>query len=170
MIVFLDSALDHELLRFDYPGNNVFDIDDFISRSKFSFDHYTTILITESVHDVPQQYLANVANLNWDIVVDLDGYTKEFGLAKTIDHVNVQHQLLTDPHTITPSDSINHSITRWYKCGDYQLRITGLINYNVHGRRLQAPLVIGKTPYCESRNSFDSRHRQDTVQAPKYKR
>lgn len=157
MIVFLDSSLDHELLRFDYPGNNVFDIDDFKSRSKFSFEHYTTILITESVHDVPEQYLANVANLNWDIVVDLDGYTKEFGLAKTIDHVNVQHQLLTEPNTITSSDIINHSITRWYKCGDYQLRMTGLFSYydNVKRCKLPASLVIGKTPYCEKPSLFD---------------
>lgn len=157
MIVFLDSSLDHELLRFDYPGNNVFDIDDFKSRSKFSFEHYTTILITESVHDVPEQYLANVANLNWDIVVDLDGYTKEFGLAKTIDHVNVQHQLLTEPNTITSLDIINHSITRWYKCGDYQLRMTGLFSYydNVKRCKLPASLVIGKTPYCEKPSLFD---------------
>lgn len=157
MIAFLDSDLDNELLKFDYPQNNVFDIDDFISRSKFSFDHYTTILITESVHDVPEQYLANVANLNWDIVVDFDGYTKEFGLAKTIDHVNVQHQLLTDPNTITTSDSINHSITRWYKCGDYQLRMTGMFSYidKVKKRKLSAPLAVGSTPYCEKPSMFD---------------
>lgn len=157
MIVFLDLSLNNELLKFEYPRNNTFNIDDFISKSKFSFDHYTTILITESVHDVPEQYLANVANLSWDIVVDLDGYTKEFGLAKTIDHANVQHQLLTDSNTITPSDSINHSITRWYKCGDYQLRMTGMFPYrdNVKKRMLSAPLVTGSTPYCEKPSLFD---------------
>ena len=157
MIAFLDSDLDNELLKFEYPRNNTFDIDDFISRSKISFDHYTTILITESAHDVPEQYLANVANLNWDIVVDFDGYTKEFGLAKTIDHVNVQHQLLTDSSTITTSDTINHSITRWYKCGDYQLKMTGLFPYydKAKKRKLNGPLVIGGTPYCDRSSMLD---------------
>lgn len=159
MIVFLDPCLDTELIKFEYPRNNRFDIDDFICRSRFSFDNYTTILITESIHDIPDQYLSNVANLNWDIVVDFDGYTKSYGLAKTIDHANVQHQLLTEPSTILPSDTINHEFTRWYKCGDYQLRMTGLFNYNGNGRRQRAPLITGNIPYCDSPNNFD---RKDT--------
>lgn len=154
MIIFLSHDLDDELLRFVYPNNNCFDIDDFISKSRFSFDDYTTLLITESCHDVSEQHLATVANLNWDIVIDFDGFTKSFGLAKTISHSNVQYQLLTNPKTISPTDTIDHAFTRWYKCGDYQLRTTG---HFATKSKSYASLITGNSVYCEKRSQLDGK-------------
>lgn len=157
MIVFLDPELDTILPKFGYSKNACFDVDDFISNSKISFDKYTTILVTESLHDVPVQYLASVANLSWDIVIDFDGFTKKYGFANNINHVNVHYQLLTDPNSILPNDTINHSFTRWYQCGDYQIRTTGLVPYidKITKSRKYTTLITGQSPYCDNRSTLD---------------
>lgn len=158
IIAFLDPDLDTQLLKFDYPKNDRFDIDDFISRSRFSFDKYTTILVTESLHDVPAQYLATVANLGWDIVVDYDGYSQEYGFATNVNHVNIQYQLVTSPNSIPSNDNINHSYTRWFRCGDYQVRSTGLFRYKdrATGSAVNSTFITGRTPYCNNYASLDS--------------
>lgn len=157
MIVFLDSDLETELPKFESPINDRFDVDDFISRSKISFEKCTTILVVESLHDVPAQYLEDVANLSWDIVVDFDGYTRKYGFASHIGHFNVQHYQLTDPASILPGDVINHSYTRWYQCGDYQIRTTNLVNRydRTTGKQQNISIITGLTPYFRNRSGIE---------------
>lgn len=76
-------------------------------------------MIADSVHDVRRDYRKAIANMQWNLVVDLDGYSDCGGLLETVEHNRIQREVLcrnvADNLTQLPIDH-----TLWYRCGEYQ--------------------------------------------------
>lgn len=118
MLIFLDSDYRDQLPFFEFE--ELFDYDRMLAEPCcFSFDGTTTILIADSAHDVRRDYRKAVANLPWNLVIDLDGYSDCGGLLETVEHNRIQKEVLcrnvADNLTQLPIDH-----TLWYRCGEYQ--------------------------------------------------
>ena len=117
MIVFLDSDEEDQLPRFtaDCP----FEYDTFLQRPcNFNFDDYATILLIDSAHDAREDRRQAVSNLPWDIVIDLDGYSDQGGLLKSVVHNRIQREVLTTANMGKIPDPIRGQ-TLWLRCGQY---------------------------------------------------
>lgn len=148
MIIFLDDKYKDELPVFTY--NNYFSYDEFLAKIGYQnfFHETTTILIVDSVHDVKYDERKAVANLPWDIVIDLDGYSDHCGLLNA-----VEHDSITKEYTVHPSQQLTCGKTLWYRCGDYQ------IPYNTYKNHGSAPLIKGYDEFKVSganKNSYSS--------------
>ncbi len=118
MLIFMDSDYCDQLPFFEFE--ELFDYDRMLAEPCcFSFDNATTILIADSVHDVRRDYRKAIANMQWNLVVDLDGYSDCGGLLETVEHNRIQREVLcrnvADNLTQLPIDH-----TLWYRCGEYQ--------------------------------------------------
>ena len=118
MLVFMDSSYRDQLPFFEFE--ELFDYDRMLAEPCcFSFNGATTILIADSAHDVRRDYRKAVANLPWNLVVDLDGYSDCGGLLESVEHNRIQKEILcrsvADNLTQLPIDH-----TLWYRCGEYQ--------------------------------------------------
>lgn len=117
MLIFMDSTYG-ELPEFEYSVQ--FDLNHFLATPcDFDFEHYTTVLIAESVHDVPAYQRSVVANLPWDMVIDLDGYSEQGGLLSSVSHNRIRKQVL-DLSASRQAQPLLRGNTLWYRCGDYQ--------------------------------------------------
>lgn len=118
MLIFMDSEYRDQLPFFEFE--ELFDYDRMLAEPCcFSFDGTTTILIADSAHDVRRDYRKAVANLPWNLVIDLDGYSDCGGLLEMVEHNRIQREVLcrrvADNLTQLPIDN-----TLWYRCGEYQ--------------------------------------------------
>lgn len=117
MLIFLDSQYAN-LPEFRYE--NDFDFDQFLSAPcDFDFDSYTTVLVASSVHDIPEQQRSVVANLPWDMIIDLDGYSEQGGLLAAKKHDRAGIRVLNQA-AAKEAQSLVRGRTTWYRCGDYQ--------------------------------------------------
>lgn len=115
MIVFLDPEYEQQLHVFELAPT--FNYDEFLADPcKLDFDTFSTVLVADSVHDLRKDYQEAIANLPWNIVVDLDGHSDCGGLMSAINHNQVSRGILT----IANQDTIAKGITYWYRCGTYQ--------------------------------------------------
>lgn len=118
MLVFMDSNYRDQLPSFEF--DELFDYDRMLAEPCcFSFDNATTILIADTVHDVRPDYRKAVANLPWNLVVDLDGYSDCGGLLEAVEHNRIQKEVLcrTVASNLTQLP-VDHTL--WYRCGEYQ--------------------------------------------------
>ncbi len=118
MLIFMDSEYRDQLPFFEFE--ELFDYDRMLAEPCcFSFDGTTTILVADSAHDVRRDYRKAVANLPWNLVIDLDGYSDCGGLLEMVEHNRIQREVLcrkvADNLTQLPVDN-----TLWYRCGEYQ--------------------------------------------------
>lgn len=118
MLVFMDPDYRDQLPFFVFEDQ--FDYDRMkADPCHFSFERTTTILIADSVHDVRKDYRWAVANLPWNLVIDLDGYSDCGGLLEMVEHNRIQREILcrrvSENLTQLPVDH-----TLWYRCGEYQ--------------------------------------------------
>lgn len=115
-----------------YVLEETFDYDKLlIAPSRFSFNDATTILIADTVHDVRPDYRKAVANLPWNLVIDLDGYSDCGGLLESVTHNRIRKEILyrdvADNLPQLPLDT-----TLWYRCGEYQ-SFSFILNDNLCG-------------------------------------
>ena len=126
MLLFLTPERKGELPVLEYSAGPAiasarFDYDEFLAEPcSLSFEDDTTILLVDSVHDVPDEQRRLVANLPWDLVVDLDGYSNCGGLLSCVDHNRLQQDALTRSTAVGPQTLVKNT-TLWYRCGEYQL-------------------------------------------------
>ncbi|MBM6715791.1 hypothetical protein H6B15_03835 [Gemmiger formicilis] len=126
MLIFLDSDYCDTLPTFDLNITSSiegFCYDKFLMPPcSFSFNDTTSILITDSVHDIRRDYREAVANLPWNLVIDFDGYSDCGGLLSTVNHNRILKEVLYRD-IANNLDGLPVDQTLWYRCGEYQ-------NYN----------------------------------------
>lgn len=116
LLIFLDS--DNENLPI-FQDDTHFDYDLLISQPcSFSFNETATILIVDSVHDIPDGFRSVVANLQWSMVIDFDGYSDFGGLLSSVKHNSIRKEwlLANKPFPISHLDQLQ---TMWCRCGEY---------------------------------------------------
>lgn len=87
MLLFLDSEIN--LPIFETPPQ-MFDYQAFSEKcSNFDFTDCVSILIIDSLHDICESKREIVANLKWDYVIDLDGYSDFCGLRSSVKHDSI---------------------------------------------------------------------------------
>ncbi len=119
MLVFLEPQYENELLSISFPLEMHLNADDFMSPpGGVDFSSGTNILIVDSVHDVPESQRSVVANLAWDIVFDLDGYSNFGGMLDCVKHNKIQSEVLTGD-TLSNAAKLLPDNTLWYRCGEY---------------------------------------------------
>lgn len=128
MIIFLDNKYKDELPVFTY--NNYFSYDKFLAKIGYQnfFHETTTILIVDSVHDVKYDERKAVANLPWDIVIDLDGYSENCGLLNAVEHNSIIKE-----YEVHSGQHLTCGKTLWYRCGDYQIPYSNSKNHKSAG-------------------------------------
>lgn len=124
MLLFLNEDYANSLQPF-LVQDAFFDFNQFLSNPcNFNFTDHTTMLIVDSVHDIRGDYRGVVANLPWDVVIDLDGYSEYGGLLGAIKHNNIRLEPLNQS-VIDGYKKTNHTFqkgqTLWYRCGNYQM-------------------------------------------------
>lgn len=118
MLVFLDP--DNESLP-QFQDDTRFDYDRFISPPcSFSFKETATVLIADSVHDVSEGDRSVIANLPWDLIVDLDGYSGSGGLLSSVAHNSIRKEWLLADKAF-PISFMDRLQTMWCRCGEYLL-------------------------------------------------
>ena len=127
MLIFLDEKYANELPSFSYCTGRILEqsmdmnFDALLAAPcNLDFVNSTTILIAGSVHDVREDIRQAVANLAWDLVIDYDGYSDCGGLLSSVEHNQIQKEILTYPVACS-SQIISRGITLWYRCGEYQI-------------------------------------------------
>ena len=142
------------ILVFLDPHNNnlpcfekdiIFDYDRFVSEPcSFSFRETSTVLITDSVHDIENGYRSVIANLPWNMVIDFDGYSGFGGLLSSISHNRIRKELLIADKSFTISE-LDPLQTMWLRCGEYLLP---------HYHPTNIIYVLGKIPFAEEVKNF----------------
>lgn len=127
MLIFLDDAYNNDLPTFSFSTgqelecSTTMNFDALLAAPcSFNFEDSTTILIVGSVHDVRADLRQAVANLAWDLVIDYDGYSDCGGLLSSIEHNQLQSEILTYP-IACGNQIISRGMTLWYRCGEYQI-------------------------------------------------
>ena len=112
MLIFLDEDIFDKIPEFKFA--------DMFQSGSFDpkFNNCTTVLISDSVHDIPDYKRKIVANLPWNYVIDLDGYSKNEGLFSSLDDSTKDkvHDMVSVENTTLASGKTN-----WCFCGTYQL-------------------------------------------------
>lgn len=112
MILFLDGEI--KLPMFDTPPQ-MFDYQAFAEKcNNFDFTDCVSILIIDSLHDISESKREIVANLKWDYVIDLDGYSDFCGLRSS-----VKHDRINDVGFAT-NDFLPEKVN-WIRFGEQQL-------------------------------------------------
>lgn len=118
MLVFMNKEYIIQLPEFEYPESISCNIQTLSGHFGFdNFDNKTTVLITGSLHDIPKNQLALIANMPWNIVIDFDGGTTGGGLKDSVEDRVIHKQLLTQ--SVANEITISHSITDWLTCGEF---------------------------------------------------
>lgn len=117
MLVFIAPEYEDVLLpiRFSMPLS----YDEFMSPPQaVDFSTGTNILVVGSSHDISSNQRETLANLAWDMVIDLDGYSDCGGLLSCVQPTHIQREVLyganaNNKHVIQPDTTL------WYRCGEY---------------------------------------------------
>lgn len=116
MLIFLDEEEENILPKFE--AQPIFSYDKFLSSPcDLNFEDYTTILVTDTVHDINLDDLSVVSNLYWDIVVDLDGCSDQGGFLSSINHNCYNKNIISLGDR--PSVMVNRGKTTWIQFGEY---------------------------------------------------
>lgn len=118
MIIFMEPESSSKLPRFSYPHEAACDMQKIMGRLQdFHFGDENTLLVVGSLHDIPAEAKALVANLPWTVVLDFDGYSSFGGLRSSVIHENISDQKLKKD-TAT-GFKIRKGYTAWFTCGDF---------------------------------------------------
>ena len=135
MFIFLDEDVSDKLPVFQMPL--LFDFQNFVSDcGGLKLDDFTTILLVDSVHDISEQKRKIVANLKWDYVIDLDGYSPSCGLRSCVNHE-------TNDITRLRNGFIKGKVN-WIVCGDYQLYYNRYNDIDIPGKSLPSKKLMGE--------------------------
>ncbi len=118
MLIFMNKSYDAMLPEFEYPQDICCDIQ--ALSGHFDFDNFanrTTVLITDSLHDIPQNQLALIANMPWNIIIDFDSGAIDGGLKDAVQNTAINKQLLTE--SVANGITISRNITNWLTCGEF---------------------------------------------------
>ncbi len=118
MLIFMNKDYEAKLPEFEYPSSIGCDLQ--VLSGHFDFDNFsnkTTVLIASSLHDIPQNQLALIANMPWNVVIDFDGGTIRGGLKDAVQDKVVNRQFLT--MAIAQNITISQGITNWLLCGEF---------------------------------------------------
>lgn len=136
MLIFIEPKYDDVLLP--VRSNIPLSYDEFMTTPQaVDFSTGTNILVVGSVHDINSNQKETIANLAWDIVIDLDGYSDCGGLLTCVQHNHIQKEVLyganaKNKHVIQPDNTL------WYRCGEYlnqnssrsQVYVPGYVNFH----------------------------------------
>lgn len=133
MLVFIAPEYDDVLLpiRFGIPLS----YDEFMNHPQaVDFSTGTNILVVGSTHDISSNQREIIANLAWDMVIDLDGYSDCNGLLSCVKHTHIQCEVLyganaNNKHVIQPDNTL------WYRCGEY-------LSLNSNRKQINVPAYI----------------------------
>lgn len=121
MLVFMDEECASELPVFSYPEEVSCNTQKFVKElMDFRFGEDSTLLIVNSLRDVPQESRKIIAQLPWTLVIDLDGYSSFGGLRSVVDAGNIgsinDQQL--DINTAN-NFQVRKEYTTWFTCGEF---------------------------------------------------
>ena len=134
MLVFMEPECASELPCFSYPELIACDTQGLMqSLMDFRFGEDSTLLVVNSLRDIPLEAQRLLANLPWTLVIDLDGYSLFGGLRSMVEHGNINDQQLTE--STANSFRARKGYTTWYTCGDfcnftYTLNTSRKIHFN----------------------------------------
>lgn len=118
MLIFMEPECGSRLPRFAYPKAASCNIQQLMNRLKnFNFSMENTLLITGSLRDLPEEALSVLANLPWNAVVDLDGYSAFGGLRRAVHHSNINNQKFQK--STASNFTVKRNMTTWFTCGDF---------------------------------------------------
>lgn len=118
MLIFMNKDYEAQLPEFEYPSSIGCDVQALSGHFDFdNFSNRTTVLIASSLHDIPQNQLALIANMPWNVIIDFDGGTVRGGLKDAVRDRVVNRQLLTA--SVTQNITISQGITNWLLCGEF---------------------------------------------------
>lgn len=118
MLIFMNEAYQVKLAEFQYPKEICCDIQNLAGHFGFeNFENKTTVLITGSMHDIPQHQLSLIANMPWNIIIDFDGSTTGGGLIDATERKGIHKQFLN--RTVANGITISCGITEWLICGQF---------------------------------------------------
>lgn len=136
MLVFIEPEYEDSLSPIRYSP--LLSYDEFMaSPQAIDYSSGTNILVVGSAHDISNRQRETIANMAWDMVIDLDGYSDCGGLLSSVQHTHIQREVLyganaNNKHIILPDSTL------WYRCGEYlsqnslenQLTIPGYVRFH----------------------------------------
>ena len=136
MLVFIEPEYEDSLSPIRYSP--LLSYDEFMaSPQAVDYSSGTNILVVGSAHDISNGQREIIANMAWDMVIDLDGYSDRGGLLSSVQHAHIQREVLyganaNNKHIILPDSTL------WYRCGEYlsqnslenQLTIPGYVRFH----------------------------------------
>ena len=118
MILFMAVEYENVLPEFQYPKSIACDVQGLFGHFDYSnMKNNTSILVVDSLHDMPKTYLNYLANMPWNIVIDFDSYGGKGGLRAEA-NLSVTNVRNLDNHT-TNNITVRDNYTEWLTCGDY---------------------------------------------------
>ena len=117
MLVFIEPEYEDSLSPIKYSP--LLSYDEFMANPQaVDFSSGTNILVVGSAHDISKGQREIIANMAWDMVIDLDGYSDCGGLLSSVQHTHIQREVLyganaNNKHIILPDSTL------WYRCGEY---------------------------------------------------
>lgn len=117
MLVFIEPEYEDSLSPIKLCQTLSFD-EFMASPQAVEFAAGTNILVVASAHDIGKGQRETIANMAWDMVIDLDGYSDCGGLLSSVQHTHIQREVLSgananNRHLILPDSTL------WYRCGEY---------------------------------------------------
>lgn len=136
MVIFLDPERASQLPPFEYPEQLDFDMQNFLELTdNLDSEDNTTLLVVDSVHDLPLEHRKIVANLSWDIVIDFDGASDFGGLRSYVTHPTVSDRRLSVSNA--RDMQFTKGFTTWLSLSDF-------VNYAYTPRPTNKPKVSGQ--------------------------
>lgn len=129
MLVFIAPEYEDILLSISFSPTLSFD--EFMSSPQaVDFSAGTNVLVVGSAHDISISRRETIANLAWDIVIDLDGYSDFGGLLSCVQHAHIQKEVLYGVNA-NNKHSILADSTLWYRCGEYLIQNSDRSQINI---------------------------------------
>jgi len=136
MLVFIEPEYEDVLSPIKYSP--LLSYDEFMANPQaVDYSTGTNVLVVGSAHDISNRQRETLANMSWDMVIDLDGYSDCGGLFSSVRHAHIQHEVLyganaNNKHIILPDSTL------WYRCGEYlsqntlenQVTIPGYVRFH----------------------------------------
>lgn len=117
MLVFIEP--DYEDILSPIRSNSWLSYDEFMAKPQaVDFSSATNVLVVGAVHDISNKQKEILANLAWDMVIDLDGYSDCGGLLSFVHHAHIQREILYGVNANNKHIILQGS-TLWYRCGEY---------------------------------------------------
>ena len=126
MLVFIDPELEGNLPKFEFPNEKLPDIQSLFSNDILDYKHRKLVLVVGSLHDIPENQRALLANMPWSVVIDLDAASDYGGLRSAVNDEKRINTVLWNTVDPNADRSVDSGITDWYTCGDY----LDLLNHN----------------------------------------